>query len=319
MPPRSTFSRTDAAILLLLAVVWGCSALFIRVVVEEVDPVWLVAGRVLAGLAVTAAFLVVRGRGLPRGRIWGHLAVLGLVGMAGPWLLLATAGQHIPAGLATLLGAPTPAMTMAIAAGLGIERPSAGRVAGMALALAGVVLIVSGSATTSGRLGSVGLVLASVALFAAGTVYAKRHLSGVDPAVSVVGQLLVAAVVVLPAAWVLEPEPDVGGLSATVVGAWLALGCVATGGAFVLYYGLIERVGATNAVLVSYLSPGIGLLAGWLVLGEAIGAPVFAGLATIVPGLWLAQRQPVEGVHRLDRRMWRWERLRFRRLQRGTS
>lgn len=317
--PRSTFSRADAVLLLILALVWGSGALFIRVVVQEVDPVWLVGGRLVAGLAVTAVFLLVRGRKLPRtARAWRHLTVLALVAMAGPWLLLATAGQHIPAGLATLLGAPTPAMTMAIAAGLGLERITAGRIAGMGLALVGVVLVVSGSATTSGRLGSVGLVLLSAVLFAIGTVYAKRNLTGMDPSVAVAGQLVVATLVVLPAAFVLEPTPEVTGLSVPAMAAWLVLGCVSTGGAFVVYYGLIERVGATNTLLASYLAPGIGLLAGWLVLGEAIGTSVFLGLGAILPGLWLAQRQPVEDVRRLDRRMWRWERFRFRRLERSA-
>lgn len=319
MTARS-FTRSDLVLLLLLGAVWGLNALFVRVVVEEVAPLWLVGGRILAGLGVTVVYLLVRRRRLPRrARAWRHLAVLGLVAMAVPWLLMATAGRHIPAGLATVLGAPTPAMTLGIAASLGVERLSGARLGGMALALVGVVLVVSGSATTSGRLGSVGLVLASVALFAGGAVYAKRYLSGIDPAVAVVGQLLVAAVAVLPVAWLLEAEPDVTGLSPAVVVAWLALGCLATGGAFVLYYGLIERVGASNTMLVTYISPGVGLLAGWLLLGERIGVTAVVGLAVIVPGLWLSQRQPVEETYRLDRRPWRFGSSRFRRIEDGAS
>lgn len=317
---RSGFTRPDLVLLLLLGAVWGLSALFVRVVVEEVAPLWLVGGRILAGLGVTAVYLLVRRRRVPRqARTWRHLAVLGLVAMAVPWLLMATAGRHIPAGLATVLGAPTPAMTLGIAASVGVERLSRVRLGGMALALAGVVLIVSGSATTSGRLGSVGLVLVSVALFAGGAVYAKRYLSGIDPAVAVVGQLLVAAVAVLPAAWWIEPEPDVTALAPAVVAAWLALGCLATGGAFVLYYGLIERVGASNAMLVTYVSPGVGLLAGWLLLGERIGVTAVVGLAVVVPGLWLSQHQPVEETYRLDRRPRRPKVSWFRRFERGST
>ncbi|MBW3578072.1 MAG: DMT family transporter [Actinobacteria bacterium] len=291
---RSSFRLSDGLLLLLLGSIWGCSALFVRVVVDHVAPLWLVAGRALGGLTVAAIVVALRRERLPRApRTWLHLAVVGAGAMAVPWTLLAAAGDEIPSGLATLLGAPTPAMTLAIAAAVGLERVTARRAGGMLLAFAGIVLVVSGSATASGRLGSVAMILASVVLFSAGGVYTRRYLHRLDPAVSVAGQLTAAAVVALPLAVRIEVEPSLAA-PASVWIAWLLLACVSTSGGFILYYRLIQRVGASNAAMVSYLSPAVGLALGWFARGEQVAMEAVVGVLLTVPGIWLAQRVGAE-------------------------
>ncbi len=64
-----------------------------------------------------------------------------------------------------------------------------------------------------------------------------------------------------------------------------------TGLAFLAFYALIARVGATNSILVTYLIPVVALLAGAIVLGEPLTLVVVAGTALTIGGIWLAQRE----------------------------
>ena len=277
----------------LLGAIWGCSFLFIKIVVEQVAPVWVVAGRVAIGLAFLCAVLAVRRRALPRGaRVWLHLFVLATIGNVIPWSLVAAAEQSIPSGLASVINSLTPAMTMALAAGVGLERLGLVRVVGLGLALLGTTIVVSGELGTPGRVAAALACVAATLLYAATGVYAKRFISGTAGALELAaGQLVVATIVAVPVALVFEATPPWSALTAGQWASWLALGAFGTGLAFVLFYDLIDRVGATNAAMVTYVVPPIGLVAGWLVLNETVGWHVVFGAVAIVGGIWLGQRE----------------------------
>lgn len=289
----SSFTPADAGLLLALAAMWGFSFLFIKVAVEELSPIEVVAGRTLVGAAVLLVILRVRRRRLPRGWvIWGHLMVLASFGNAIPWAIFAWAEESISSGLASVINSLMPATTLAVAAAVGLERLTARKVGGLALAFAGTAIVVSGELGTPGRLFAVlGAVTATV-FYAGATVYTKRFVSGREaPMALATGQVLGAAVLSTVAALVLEPVPDVGTLSWGITGSVVLLGAFGTGLAFLVFYALIERVGATNASMVTYLIPVVGLLAGWLILDESFGAHVLVGAGVIVAGIWLAQRE----------------------------
>lgn len=292
MASRSTFTRADVAVFLTLSSFWGFSFLFIKVGVEAVSPLWVVAARTVVGAAVLLAILRARGRRLPRQLpVWGHLLFLATLGNVLPWVMVAWAERSIPSGLVAVINSFVPAATLAVAALVRVERLTLHRVAGLVLAMGGTAVVVSGELGEPGRLVAVLVVVAATLLFGATGVYAKRFVSGREPAMTVAGgQVLLAAVVSVPAAWLAGPTPDWGGLSWQVWGSLGALGAFGTGAAFFLLYLLIERVGPTSASMVTYVIPVIGLLAGWLVLGERFGWQVIAGAAVIVAGIWLAQR-----------------------------
>jgi hypothetical protein len=81
-----------------------------------------------------------------------------------------------------------------------------------------------------------------------------------------------------------------------VLGAVTALGALGTGAAFLVFYTLIERVGATNTTLVTYLIPLVAVIAGAVVLGERLGLAALVGGVLIVGGVWLAQRGTRTGI-----------------------
>lgn len=290
---RSTFSSADLGLFVLLSGSWGLSFLFIKVAVGAVSPLWIVALRTTVGGAVLILILHLRGRRLPRGaRAWLDLLVLALLSNAVPWTLVAWAQQTIPSGLAAVVNSLVPASTLAVAVLVGVERLTGRRVVGLALAVVGTVVVVSGELGQPGRASGVAIVAAATLLYGSSAVYAKRYVSGRHAPLAVAtGQVIVAAVLSLPVAALVGPTPRWGDLDGGVVASIAILGAVGTGVAFLLFYLLIERVGPTNATMVTYVIPVIGVAAGWALLGERFGWHVLAGGAVIVLGIWLAQRE----------------------------
>jgi drug/metabolite transporter (DMT)-like permease len=303
LAPARAFTPRDTALLLSLGAMWGLSFLFIELALRGLTPIWIVSGRTVTGALFLLAVLRVRRQPLPRDRwLWLHLAVLGIVSNAVPWTAVAWAQQAIPSGLAALIMALVPSSTLVVSVLVGMERFNRLRVLGLAMALAGVGLTVAGDLGDPGRVLAIITVVLATLFYAAGAVYAKRFVSGVaSPLTVATGQVLSAGVVSTAVAAVFEPAPALGDLSATVVGATVALGVLGTGGAFLLFYMLVERVGATNTTLVTYLIPLVAVVAGAVVLGERLTPAALAGGALIGIGIWLAQRGSRPGpVERLE-------------------
>lgn len=286
------FGARETAMLLGLASMWGCSFLFIEIALRGLAPLWIVTARCLIGGVVLLAILRIRRRPLPATRtLWGRLFVLGAMSNAVPWGAIAWAQQALPSGLTALLMALVPSSTLVVAAALGQERFTPGRLAGLLLALAGVGLTVVDDLGDPGRLVAILVVVVSTLLYAGGAVYAKAKVSGhAGPLVIATGQVLAASALSLPVALLVEGPPTLRGLDPSVLASIGALGAFGTGGAFLLFYLLIERVGATNTTMVTYLIPIVAVIAGALVLGERLGWASLLGGLLIGTGIFVAQR-----------------------------
>lgn len=292
---RSTarsFTAPDAGLLVTLAGLWGLSFLFIEIALRGLTPLWIVVARTLLGGLVLVAILKVRRRRLPRSlAMWRHLAVLGIATNAVPWGAVAWAQQSLPSGLVAVLMAMVPTSTLLVSVAVGLERLTPARLAGLLLAVAGVGVALAADLGDPGRVVAIVVIVSATVLYAAGAVYANRYVSGkAEPMVIASGQVLTAFVATLPVALVVEGMPTSAVLDGAVLGSLVALGGLGTGMAFLVFYVLIARVGATNTTMVTYLIPVVAVTAGALVLGERLGPAALAGGALIVAGIWLAQR-----------------------------
>ena len=291
LQPRS-FGPADTALLLTLAGMWGFSFLFIEVALWGMGPIWIVVGRTGVGALVLFAALVIRGQGLPASvRLWTQVLVLGLLTNAVPWTAVAWAQQTLPSGLVALLMATVPTFTLVVSVAVGLERFTGARIGGLALALAGVGLTVGADTRGMDEIIAIAVVVVATLMYASGGVYANRRVSGhASPMTIAAGQVLASFLATVPAAFLLDPVPNPGDLSLPVLGSVFCLGALGTGGAFLVFYTLIERVGATNTSLVTYLIPLIAVAAGALILGERIGLLALVGGLFIISGVWVAQR-----------------------------
>lgn len=273
----------DYGRLVLLAAIWGGAFPFMRVAAPALGAVVTAELRVLIGGLALLIWLRLSGEGIDARRHWRFYLLIGMVGIALPFTLYAYAATLAPASLLSILNATAPMFGLAWSSAFGDERITLRRAAGLVLGLAGVAVIASpGGLDASPR-----LILASGAALAACCAYGvvgvlmKRFSSGATPRAMAAGNQLAAALGLLPLALVLLPAAPP---TALVVGNMLALGLLASGVAFLLYFRLMADVGATRALAVTYLIPLFGVLWGWLFLGESLPASALAGGILILSG-----------------------------------
>jgi drug/metabolite transporter (DMT)-like permease len=260
----------DMAGLVLLAALWGGSFLFMRVAVPELGAFALIALRLALAALVLLPVLLLRG-GLPLWRQhWLRIAVVGVFLSALPFCLIAWASLSLPAGVASVLNATTPLMTALWAIPLAGERMTLPRASGLLLGLAGVLVLMLGRGATF----DVQSLLPVLAMLGATACYgwsghmARRWLPGLPPLVTATGSLFSGAVLVTPLALLnLPAQPPSPMVWAAVL--LLALGCTSL--AYLIFYRLIDRLGATRASSVTYLVPVFGVLWGAIFLHEPGG------------------------------------------------
>lgn len=280
----------DWAQLLLLALLWGGSFFLIAVALTGLPVLTIVAVRV--GVAALLLWLIVAatGRAVPRDpRIWAAFLVMGVLNNVIPFSLIVFGQTAIPSGLASILNATTPLWTV-IVSGLMLadERASTRKLAGVVLGLGGVAVMIGLDALAGlgHAVGAQVAVLGAAVAYACAGVFGRRFRGmGVDPVVTAAGMVTGSVAVLAPVALAVDGWP------AGVPGqAWLAvlvLGTACTGLAYVLYFRVLARAGATNISLVTFLVPVSAILLGWLFLDETLGPAHLIGIVLIAAGLAL--------------------------------
>ena len=268
--------------LFVLAAIWGSSFLFMRIAVPALGPAVLIEYRLtFAALFLLLLGLVLRKKLALRAN-WRHYLVLGFFNSALPFFLFAYAARTLSASLLTVLNATAPiwgTLLGAIWTRTGISLRTA---AGLALGTVGVGLLVGFDHVAARPGAGAAIAAALVAAFCYGVAsqYAKTAKS-VEPFANAHGSLWAAALLTLP---LLPFFPAPGVPTAGIMGAALALGIVCSGLAYVLYFKLIDDVGASPALTVTFLTPVFGSLWGTLFLGEVVGWYTVVGAAIVLLG-----------------------------------
>jgi drug/metabolite transporter (DMT)-like permease len=271
--------------LLLLSAIWGSSYMFIKVGVRDFSPSAMVELRLLLAGAVLVSFLAAR-RGVRAIRAaLAPGAVVGVVGMAIPFVLISWGETHVDSGVAAVANSSVPIFVALLALWFAASERSSGlRVLGLVIGLAGVG-VVAGLHPSGGWwavAGALAVVLASFC-YAVSSLYIQRSLvvGGVELAAA---SVLYGAVAILPFA--LASLPDSVGWKS--LGSVVILGIVGTGLAQLIVNHLIGEHGAARSMLVNYLLPVFALLYGATILGEPLTGPKVGGLALILVGVTLA-------------------------------
>ena len=254
----------------VLGAIWGASFLFMRVSANDFGPAPLVEVRLALGALVLLPFLW-RARAQFPARLWPKLALIGAINSAAPFLLFAWAAQRAPAGIGAIANAMTVLFTALVGFLFFGERIGTRRAAALLVGFAGVVVLASGKVAGM-SVGAAALAGATASLlYGFGINLVRRHLTGLPPAAVASATLSAAALLTLPLAivtWPTQPIPLMSWLSAGM------LGVLCTGIAFVMYYRLIARIGASRASTVTYLVPLFGVGWAWMLLGEPLTWPM---------------------------------------------
>lgn len=275
----------ELAALVLLGVLWGSAFLLIDVAIDEVEPLTLVAGRLIIAALLLGAIVRLRRRPLPERAQWRVLLVVGALSNVLPFALITWAQQHIASSLAATLNSTMPLLTFVIAAAAGDEQASRERVFGLTVGFIGAAVLIGPDLTEISSAGTLAqlAVLGGSASYAFGTVITRTSLRG-DVIALAAGQLTFGALLATPLALAVDGAPPID-VSWKAALAWAGLGVSATALAYIIFYWLVQRVRATDVAAVSYLIPIVATLLGWLVLDEAVGPNLFIGLALIIAGM----------------------------------
>ncbi|WP_207484817.1 DMT family transporter [Arenibaculum pallidiluteum] len=278
----------DWALLGVLSVLWGGSFFFAKIAVAEIPPLTLALGRVALAAAALGIVLRARGLAMPRGcGPWLAFAGMGVLNNLVPFTLIFWGQTRIGSGLAAILNATTPLWGVVLAHLLTRdERLTPARLGGVLAGFAGVVVMV-GPAALAGLGGETAAqlaVLGAALSYGLAGIYGRRF-RGQEPLVTAMGQVSMTTLMLVPLAltvdrpWTL-PMPGPASWAALT-----GLALLSTALAYVIFFRILARAGATNVVLVTFLIPVSALLLGTLVLGERLELRHLGGMGLIALGL----------------------------------
>ena len=268
--------------LIALAAIWGASFLFMRIGVPVLGPVVLLEARVaLAALFLLAVGVVLKKQFYVRAH-WKHFLLLGFINSALPFLLFGIAAQTLSASLLSVLNATAPIWGAVMGAIWSRKALGARSALGLVVGVVGVAVLVGldPSMLQEGAYVAILIALGAPLCYGISSTYAKSA-SKVDAFANAHGSMWAAALIVAPAVpfFVGAAVPGPGILAAV-----LALGVVCSGVAYLLYFRLIDEVGPTSALTVTFLIPVFGVLWGHLFLGEPVGLNTLVGACCVLAG-----------------------------------
>lgn len=282
-----TSKAVDILLLIVLSTLWGASYTFIRVGVETIPPVTLIAARTLIAGLLLIVWMSVSGVAMPGSWIiWKRLFVQAFLNSVIPFTLIAWAEQYVEAGVAAILNSTAPVFVFFVTWFLTKhEAVTTRKLVGVIAGLLGICLIIGFSALNG--LGD--QVLPQLAIVAATICYAGaaiygRSFQGLSPLVPAAGSLIAGAIVLIPISliydrpWALQP-------SFNSTAALLLLSVFSTAIAFVIYFRLVQTLGSVGTTSQAYLRVPIGVAIGAIFLGESLSPTIWMGLGCVVIGV----------------------------------
>lgn len=287
---NKTMGKTEWIMLMALSVLWGGSFLFVGIAVSDIPPLTIVLVRVLLSAMALHVILKVMGYKFPTDKtILSAFLIMGLLNNAIPFSLIAYGQSHIASGLASILNATTPIFTVIVAHFLTTDEKLTGRkIAGVLIGFFGVAVMIGIDA-----LQALGIhIFAQIAILIATTsyafagIYGKRFQKlGVKPITVATGQVTASALLMLPLVMFIDQPWNLDIPSLHSILALIALALLSTVLAYILFFEILARAGATNLLLVTFLIPPSAIILGVLVLNEAIHLNQMFGLALIIVSL----------------------------------
>lgn len=297
MTNQMSLSPKAWSALLLLALIWGASFLSIRVALDEIGPLTVVAHRTLWAMLVLWAVVWIMRLPVPRdAATWGAFLIMGLLNNAIPFGLMAWGQLYVETGLTSILNAATAVFGVIVAAVFfADERLSRRKTIGVSLGFLGVATAIGLENFRNFDLRSLAqlAILAGTVSYALAGVWGRKTLAGLSPQVAAAGMLTGSTAITLPLALLFEGPMrfDLAPVTLLAIGYYAV---IATAGAYLLYYYVLARAGSGNLLLVTLLIAPVAILLGALVRDETLNPNAYLGFAILAVGLIV-----------LDGRLWR--------------
>ena len=274
-------------LIILLSIIWGASFFFVEIAVETITPLTIVLCRVGLAAFLLLGFVRLSGRKMPKNlSIWGAFLALGALNNVIPFSLITWGQNHIDSSLAAILNATAPVFSVILAHFLTKDEPlTKNRLAGVLFGWGGVALLIGIDASNGVGMKMAGqlAVLGAALLYAFAAIFARRF-KDIDPVVVSAGMLTGSTIIMIPLTFIVE-QPLALYPTPVTWAALFGLAAISTSLAYIIYFYVLSKAGATNILLVTFLIPVSAIFLGMAVLGENPGWNAFAGMGLIFIGL----------------------------------
>jgi drug/metabolite transporter (DMT)-like permease len=286
MPNTPASSALDRLAPPLFILIWATGYLAAKLAAPYADPLTFLSWRYAGVVALMLGLALAARAPWPTPRQMLHLAIAGIgiqaLYLGGVWVAIR---QGLPAGTAALIVNLQPVLVAAAAPLIG-ERVAPRQWLGVALGLAGVVLVIWHKLNLGAGFGPA-LLLCLTALLGitAGTLYQKRFVPHFDLRTGQVMQFLASLAVTLPLAWAFEPMRVEWNAQVLLAMAWSIL--VLTAGGISLMFYMLRHGRVTAVSSTMYVVPCVTSVMAWLLFGETLGAQAIAGMGVTLLGVYL--------------------------------
>lgn len=285
--PSLTIDRQSWLLLILLSVLWGGSFFFAGLALRELPPMTVALVRVALAAAIIYPVFRLQGGSLPTGVAgWMPFIVMGLLNNIIPFSLIFAGQVRISSGLASVLNATTPLFTVLLLASFGDEKLIARRIVGVLIGLAGVYVLRDPSLAQS-ESQTVGMLLCLGGALSYGFagLWGRRKFNNVPPLTTTTCQLISSSIAMTIIAAIVDQPWRLPMPGFVTWAALFGLAALSTALAYILFFRIMARAGASNVMLVTLLIPVTAILLGVLVLGEPLSMRDIAGALIIAASL----------------------------------
>ena len=287
MNTAKTMDGQDWAFLILLSILWGGAYFFAGVAVKELPPLTVVLARVFMAAAALLPLFWYLGHSLPRSfNDWLPFFGMGLLNNVIPFGLIFAGQTQITVGLSSIINAMTPLFTVIVMAGFQQERLTVNRIIGVLLGVVGVAVLrgIDGPVDAKQTLG-IALCLGGALSYGFAALWARKYLVGIAPVKSATCQLMCSTLVMAVLVALVDKPWTLSMPSQETVWAIVALAFFGTALAYIVFFKIVVRAGASNVMLVTLLIPVTALMLGSVFLGETIQLKEIIGALIIGTGL----------------------------------
>jgi len=285
-------SQSWLGLYIALGIVWGCSFIFIKLGLEFLTPFGVAFGRCALGALALLIYLKLKGLTLVRDRkMIGHLWVVSLLLNVIPGIFFAWAETEVTSILAGIINAVTPLMTLiAIMVVSRNEKPTRPQVVGLILGFLGVLTVLGAwQGLGDNPLWAILILLAAVTCYGFSFPYSRRFIlpAQLKPEVMAATQVTLGAITLLPLFLingVAKSEFLLGPVLAMV-----ALGVFGSGFAYIWNFTIMRDAGSAIASSVTYVTPLVAVLVGFIFLNEKLHWYEPAGAVIVLLGAAIAQ------------------------------
>ena len=283
----------------LLGIIWGSNFIYMKLAAELISPMQIVLLRMGFGFLPIALYAYFKGALKPAHfRYTGHFLLMSLVGTIAYYYGFVKGSSLLYSGVVGALSGLTPIFSYLLALLLITdEKASLQKILGITVGFFGVALIARPFGADISTANIEGVLYTLLGSFGIGAsfVYVKKYLLPLNiPSSALITYQLGLGIIILLLLVDLENIDAILDHTHAAAGLVLGLGILGTGVAYIIYYYIIEKLGAVAASSVSYIPPIVALVIGVIIVGENIIFWDYIGAALILGGVILTSGKKIK-------------------------